>query len=257
MSKTPEQCLIELGIDLPPACKPAGNYRPALIVGNFLYVSGHTPDDARPDNFLVGKVSGKFGDNFDPLSPLGNFPEWQSGRIKDQLKTGDGWITPDSGDDDVVFHHNVAEAAGLADLMPGEIVEFQLSSFRPRIFVSAVRSLDRPYTPKKADRVIAPEQAYQAARDAGLAILSTVREALGSLDRVKRLVKATGLVNCTPDFAEHPKVMNGFSNLMAAVFGLDNGVGTRSATGASSLPGNVAVEVTECVFEIKRGKSKQ
>ena len=62
--------------------------------------------------------------------------------------------------------------------MPGEIVEFQLSSSRPQIFVSAVRSLDRPYTPNKADRVIAPEQAFAAARDTGLAVLSTVREAV-------------------------------------------------------------------------------
>lgn len=93
------------------------------------------------------------------------------------------------------------------------------------------------------------EQGKQAARSVGLAILSTVRSALGSLDRVKRLVKTLGMVNASPDFKDHPQVINGFSELMADVFGDDAGVGTRSAVGMGSLPGNIPVEV-ECLFEV-------
>ena len=93
------------------------------------------------------------------------------------------------------------------------------------------------------------EQGKEAARSVGLAILSTTRNALGSLDRVKRLVKTLGMVNSTPEFKDHPQVINGFSELMADVFGEDAGVGTRSAVGMSGLPGNIPVEV-ECIFEV-------
>ena len=94
------------------------------------------------------------------------------------------------------------------------------------------------------------EQGKEAARSVGLAILSTVKGTLGSLDRVKRLVKTLGMVNSTPDFKDHPQVINGFSELMAEVFGEDAGVGTRSAVGMGSLPGNIPVEV-ECLFEVQ------
>jgi enamine deaminase RidA (YjgF/YER057c/UK114 family) len=87
------------------------------------------------------------------------------------------------------------------------------------------------------------EQGKQAARQVGLAILSTVRAVLGSLDKVVRLVKTLGMVNATSDFKDHPHVINGFSELMKEVFGEDAGVGTRSAVGMGSLPGNIAVEV--------------
>ena len=93
------------------------------------------------------------------------------------------------------------------------------------------------------------EQGKEAARLVGLNILATVRATLGSLDKVKRLVKTLGMVNCTPDYKDQPKVINGFSELMAEVFGEDAGVGTRSAVGMGSLPGNIAVEV-ECIFEV-------
>ncbi len=93
------------------------------------------------------------------------------------------------------------------------------------------------------------EQGKEAARLVGLAILSTVRNTLGSLDKVKRLVKTLGMVNSTPDYKDHPQVINGFSELMAEVFGEDAGVGTRSAVGMGSLPGNIPVEV-ECMFEV-------
>src|SRR5947208_3708671 len=93
------------------------------------------------------------------------------------------------------------------------------------------------------------EQGKDAARSVGLAILSTVRNTLGSLDRVKRLVKTLGMVNCTAEFKDHPKVINGFSELMAEVFGEDAGVGARSAVAMGSLPSHIPVEV-ECIFEV-------
>jgi len=88
-----------------------------------------------------------------------------------------------------------------------------------------------------------------AARQVGLAMLATLRDQLGSLNHVRRLVKTLGLVNCTADFNAQPAVINGFSELMAEVFGSDNGIGARSAVGAVSLPGNIAVEV-EAMFEV-------
>ena len=91
--------------------------------------------------------------------------------------------------------------------------------------------------------------AKAAARQTGLAILATLRAHLGSLNRVKRVVKVLGLVNATPDFAEHPAVINGCSELFADVFGNDAGIGARSAIGAGSLPGNIAVEI-EAIFEV-------
>jgi enamine deaminase RidA (YjgF/YER057c/UK114 family) len=94
------------------------------------------------------------------------------------------------------------------------------------------------------------EAGKAAARHTALAMLATLRSALGSLDRVKRIIKTFGLVNCTPEFSGQPAVINGFSELMAEVFGADAGVGARSAVGATSLPGNMAVEV-EAIFEIE------
>lgn len=95
------------------------------------------------------------------------------------------------------------------------------------------------------------DQGKESARAVGLNILATVRSALGSLDKVKRLIKTLGMVNATPDFKDHPLVMNGFSELMAEVFGEDAGVGVRSAVGMGSLPGNIAVEI-ECIFEVEQ-----
>jgi enamine deaminase RidA (YjgF/YER057c/UK114 family) len=155
MAATPEARLKELQITLPPAPKPVAKYKPAVQVGNVLYVSGHGP--ARVD---------------------GNSPV--AGRLGDDLTL---------------------------------------------------------------------EQGKEAARLVGLAILSTVRNTLGSLDRVKRLVKTLGMVNATADFKDQPQVINGFSELMAEVFGDDAGVGARSAVGMGSLPANIPVEV-ECIFEV-------
>jgi enamine deaminase RidA (YjgF/YER057c/UK114 family) len=144
----------ELKLELPPAPKPVGVYKPLVIVGNLAYASGHGP--LRSDKSLI------------------------TGRVGADLTLEDG----------------------------------------------------------KA-----------AARQTGLAILATLRDNLGSLDRVKRVIKVLGMVNCTPEFGEHPKVINGFSELFADVFGADNGVGARSAVGMGSLPGNIAVEI-EAIFEI-------
>ncbi len=92
-------------------------------------------------------------------------------------------------------------------------------------------------------------QGYLAARQVGLAMLATLRSQLGSLDKVQRVVKLLGMVNSAPDFFEHPKVINGCSELFAQVFGEEHGIGTRSAVGMGPLPGNIAVEI-EGVFEL-------
>ncbi len=88
-----------------------------------------------------------------------------------------------------------------------------------------------------------------AARQTGLAILATLRERLGSLDRVKRVIKVLGMVNCTSEFRDHPAIINGCSELFRDVFGDENGIGARSAVGMGSLPGNISVEI-EAIFEI-------
>lgn len=93
------------------------------------------------------------------------------------------------------------------------------------------------------------EQAKAAARQVGLTMLSTIETHYGSLNGIERLVKTLGMVNCTPDFKDHPLVINGFSELMASVFGPDLGVGARSAVGMM-LPGGIAVEI-EAIFKLR------
>jgi enamine deaminase RidA (YjgF/YER057c/UK114 family) len=149
-----ETRLAELKLELPPAPKPAGVYKPVVVVGNLAYVSGHGP-----------------------------------------LKADKSLMTGRVGQD--------------VDLEGGKA----------------------------------------AARQTGLAILATLRANLGSLDKVKRLIKTLGMVNCVADFKDHPQVINGYSELMSEVFGHDAGVGARSAVGMGSLPGNISVEI-EAIFEI-------
>ena len=156
MPSKPEVRIQELHLTLPEPPKPMAKYKPAVLAGNMLYVSGHGP--LKPD----GKSS-------------------MLGRVGADLTT---------------------------------------------------------------------EQGKEAARLVGLAILSTVRNTLGSLDKVKRLVKTLGLVQCTDDFQQQPQVINGFSELMAEVFGEDAGVGARSAVGTNALPTGIAVEI-ECIFEVQ------
>jgi enamine deaminase RidA (YjgF/YER057c/UK114 family) len=93
------------------------------------------------------------------------------------------------------------------------------------------------------------EEGRVAARQVGLTILATVRAALGTLNKIERVVKVLGMVNATPDFQKHPSVINGFSQLMVDVFG-ENGRGARSAVGMGSLPNNIPVEV-EVIFQLK------
>lgn len=147
--------LAELKLELPPAAKPMGVYKPLVTTGNLVYVSGHGP--LKPDGSLyVGKVG-----------------------LDVDLATG------------------------------------------------------------KA-----------AARQTGLAILATLQAHLGSLDKIQKLVKTLGMVNCTPEFDQHPAVINGYSELMAEVFGKEDGIAARSAVGMGSLPGNITVEI-EAIFELK------
>lgn len=93
------------------------------------------------------------------------------------------------------------------------------------------------------------DQGKLAARQTGLAILSTLRTNLGSLNKIKRVIKVLGMVNCTGDFEQHPYVINGASELFAEIFGQENGIGVRSAVGMGSLPENISVEI-EAIFEL-------
>lgn len=155
MSDSPEARLSALNVTLPQAPAPMGVYKPALVDGRYLWLSGHGP--LRADGTLiVGRVG--------------------------------------------------------ADL---DIDEAKL-----------------------------------AARQVGLAMLATIRATVGSLDRVRRVVKVLGMVNSTGDFAKHPYVINGCSELFAEVWGSELGIGVRSAVGMGSLPGNIPVEV-EALFELE------
>lgn len=151
---TAEQNFAALGLNLPPAPQPLGVYKPFLIDGKYLYVSGH--GTVKDDKSLI------------------------IGRIGQDMNADEGKL---------------------------------------------------------------------AARQVGLAILSTIKTNLGSLDKVKRVIKVLGMVNCTPDFEKHPFIINGCSELFAKVWGEDNGIGVRSAVGMGSLPDNIPVEI-EALFEL-------
>ena len=152
---SPDAKLAELNLQLPPAPKPMGVYKPLVVSGKMVYVSGH--------------------------GPLLNDGTLTVGRVGVDLDQDAG---------------------------------------------------------------------YQAARQTGLAVLATLRAGLGSLDKIARIVKTLGMVNCTADFQNHPAVINGYSELMAQVFGDENGIAARSAVGMGSLPGNITVEI-EAIFEIE------
>lgn len=144
----------KLGLSLPPAPKPLGVYKPCLIDGKYLYLSGHGP--VQNDRTLI------------------------IGRIGRELTQEEGKL---------------------------------------------------------------------AARQVGLTMLATIKENLGSLNKVKRVIKVLGMVNCTPEFEKHPYIINGCSELFASVWGEENGVGVRSAVGFCSLPDNIPVEI-EALFEL-------
>jgi enamine deaminase RidA (YjgF/YER057c/UK114 family) len=151
---TPEAAFAQTGLTLPPAPQPLGVYKPFLIDGKYLYVSGHGP--VQNDRSLI------------------------RGRIGADL-----------------------------DL----------------------------------------EQGKEAARQVGLTILSTIKTNLGTLNRVKRVIKVLGMVNCVPEFERHPYIINGCSELFAQVWGEEAGIGVRSAVGFGSLPNNIPVEI-EALFEL-------
>lgn len=97
---------------------------------------------------------------------------------------------------------------------------------------------------------LTPEEGKLAARQVGLAILATLRANLGSLNKIKRVVKVLGMVNCIPEFERHPFIINGCSELFASVWGNELGIGVRSAVGMGSLPDNIPVEI-EAMFELQ------
>lgn len=119
------------------------------------------------------------------------------------------------------------------------------------VFVSGHGPLkaDGTFIVGKVGQELTAEEGKLAARQVGLAILATLKANLGSFGRIKRVVKVLGMVNAVADFQRHPFVINGCSELFAAVWGDDNGVGVRSAVGMGSLPDNIPVEI-EVIFEL-------
>ena len=101
----------------------------------------------------------------------------------------------------------------------------------------------------KVGKDLTTEQGYEAAKQTAVSLLSTLKAELGDLNKVVRIVKVTGMVNCTPEFAEQPQVVNGCSDLLVAIFG-EKGRHARSAVGMNALPFNIAVEI-EMIVEVK------
>ncbi len=154
MTNTAEENFASLGLTLPPPPSPIGVYKPAMVVGQFLYLSGH--GTVKEDRSLI---VGRIGENMDM------------------------------------------------------------------------------------------EEGKLAARQVGLAMLATIRNTVGSLDKIKRVIKVLGMVNCVATFEKHPYIINGCSELFASVWGKDYGIGVRSAVGMGSLPDNIPVEI-EAIFEL-------
>ena len=98
-------------------------------------------------------------------------------------------------------------------------------------------------------KTLTTEQGYDAARQTGLQLLATLKDAIGDLEKVKRIVKITGFVMCADDFTDQPKVINGISDLMVLVFG-ENGKHARTAVGTNALPNGIALEI-EMVVELR------
>lgn len=149
-----DQNFEQTGLSLPPAPAPAGVYKPCLIDGKHLYISGHGP--LQNDGSLI---RGRIGKDMDM------------------------------------------------------------------------------------------EQGKLAAQQVGLTILATIKKNIGSFNKIKRVIKVLGMVNCVPEFEKHPYVINGCSELFKKIWGEENGVGVRSAVGMGSLPDNIPVEI-EAMFEL-------
>lgn len=101
----------------------------------------------------------------------------------------------------------------------------------------------------KVGRDVTTEEAYAHARSVGLALLAVLQDELGSLDRVRRVVKVLGMVNAVPEFGEQPQVINGCSDLFVEILG-ERGRHARSAVGLGSLPGGITVEI-EAIVEVE------
>ena len=121
----------------------------------------------------------------------------------------------------------------------------------PHVYVSGHGPLlpDGTLMRGRVGRDLDADGGKRAARQVGLTILATLIASLGSLDRVRRVVKVLGMVNCTADFEKHPFVINGCSELLADVWGRELGIGVRSAVGMGSLPDDIPVEI-EAIFEL-------
>lgn len=166
----------------------------------------------------------------------------------------------------VLFLLLVSPLSLLAQDPEAKLKEMKIELFTPPApmanYVRAVRTGNLVYLaghgPTKADgtniqgkvgKDLSVEEGYMAARQVGIAMLSTLKAEIGDLKKVKRIVKVLGMVNCTETFTDQPKVINGFSDLMVAVFG-PKGMHARSAVGMNSLPSNIAVEV-EMIVEVE------
>lgn len=112
-----------------------------------------------------------------------------------------------------------------------------------------LRTDGKPSARGKVGKDLTVEQGYQVAREVGLSLLATTRANLGSLDKVRRVVKVLGMVNSADGFGDQPKVINGFSDLMVEVFGEAVGRHARSAVGMAELPMGIPVEI-EMVLEV-------
>jgi enamine deaminase RidA (YjgF/YER057c/UK114 family) len=119
------------------------------------------------------------------------------------------------------------------------------------LFLSGHGECEEPMTRGKLGGDVTLEQGILSAQKVGLCMLATIKAAVGELSRVKRFVRILGMVQSTPDFKDHPRVVNGFSDLMVVAFG-ETGRAARSAVGMQSLPSNIAVEI-EATVELHDG----
>ncbi|MBS3743206.1 MAG: RidA family protein [Wenzhouxiangellaceae bacterium] len=139
-------------------------------------------------------------------------------------------------------------AAGHSLPDPTEPVATYVTSRRVgnMLYLSGHGECGEDYTTGKVGRDLTVEQGAASAEKVGLCMLATIKAAAGELSRVKQFVRILGMVNATEDFTDHPKVINGFSNLMVLAFS-EPGKGARSAVGMASLPSNIAVEIEASV----------
>lgn len=142
-------------------------------------------------------------------------------------------------------------AAGFTLPPPPKPVATYVTSVRTGnlLFLSGHGECGEGYTRGKVGRDLTLEQGRQSAEKVGLCMLATIKAAVGELSNVKRFVRILGMVNATEDFKDHPKVINGFSDLMVVTFG-DGGRAARSAVGMQSLPSDIAVEI-EATVELR------